>query len=226
MRKKMFLTAMMAFLAVAVFSQITTGKVSYDVYLSSDNPQMSAYIEQMESSLMEIFFDGGKTRNDFFMGEMSTTHTISIQGEDTTLVLMDNMYLGKVALKVTENEEDESGEYSFKVKSVELIDGETKEVAGYQCKKAVVTYDNDFSTEVWYTEEIKPEHRVGQYLFEEIPGMPLEMTGKNFGMDMKIVAYEVSNKLSKRQINSLFSLEIPKGYTLKTVEELRQFGQN
>jgi len=217
---------MMAFLAVAVFSQITTGKVSYDVYLSSDNPQMSAYIEQMESSLMEIFFDGGKTRNDFFMGEMSTTHTISIQGEDTTLVLMDNMYLGKVALKVTENEEDESGEYSFKVKSVELIDGETKEVAGYQCKKAVVTYDNDFSTEVWYTEEIKPEHRVGQYLFEEIPGMPLEMTGKNFGMDMKIVAYEVSNKLSKRQINSLFSLEIPKGYTLKTVEELRQFGQN
>lgn len=226
MREKMFLTAMMAFLAVAVFSQITTGKVSYDVYLSSDNPQMSAYIEQMESSLMEIFFDGGKTRNDFFMGEMSTTHTISIQGEDTTLVLMDNMYLGKVALKVTENEEDESGEYSFKVKSVELIDGETKEVAGYQCKKAVVTYDNDFSTEVWYTEEIKPEHRVGQYLFEEIPGMPLEMTGKNFGMDMKIVAYEVSNKLSKRQINSLFSLEIPKGYTLKTVEELRQFGQN
>lgn len=226
MRKKMFLTAMMAFLAVAVFSQITTGKVSYDVYLSSDNPQMSAYIEQMESSLMEIFFDGGKTRNDFFMGEMSTTHTISIQGEDTTLLLMDNMYLGKVALKVTENEEDESGEYSFKVKSVELIDGETKEVAGYQCKKAVVTYDNDFSTEVWYTEEIKPEHRVGQYLFEEIPGMPLEMTGKNFGMDMKIVAYEVSNKLSKRQINSLFSLEIPKGYTLKTVEELRQFGQN
>lgn len=222
----MFLTAMMAFLAVAVFSQITTGKVSYDVYLSSDNPQMSAYIEQMESSLMEIFFDGGKTRNDFFMGEMSTTHTISIQGEDTTLVLMDNMYLGKVALKVTENEEDESGEYSFKVKSVELIDGETKEVAGYQCKKAVVTYDNDFSTEVWYTEEIEPEHRVGQYLFEEIPGMPLEMTGKNFGMDMKIVAYEVSNKLSKRQINSLFSLEIPKGYTLKTVEELRQFGQN
>lgn len=222
----MFLTAMMAFLAVTVFSQITTGKVSYDVYLSSDNPQMSAYIEQMESSLIEIFFDGGKTRNDFFMGEMSTTHTISIQGEDTTLVLMDNMYLGKVALKVTENEEDESGEYSFKVKSVELIDGETKEVAGYQCKKAVVTYDNDFSTEVWYTEEIKPEHRVGQYLFEEIPGMPLEMTGKNFGMDMKIVAYEVSNKLSKRQINSLFSLEIPKGYTLKTVEELRQFGQN
>lgn len=222
----MFLTTMMAFLAVAVFSQITTGKVSYDVYLSSDNPQMSAYIEQMESSLMEIFFDGGKTRNDFFMGEMSTTHTISIQGEDTTLVLMDNMYLGKVALKVTENEEDESGEYSFKVKSVELIDGETKEVAGYQCKKAVVTYDNDFSTEVWYTEEIKPEHRVGQYLFEEIPGMPLEMTGKNFGMDMKIVAYEVSNKLSKRQINSLFSLDIPKGYTLKTVEELRQFGQN
>lgn len=222
----MFLTAMMAFLAVAVFSQITTGKVSYDVYLSSDNPQMSAYIEQMESSLIEIFFDGGKTRNDFFMGEMSSTHTISIQGEDTTLVLMDNMYLGKVALKVTENEEDESGEYSFKVKSVELIDGETKEVAGYQCKKAVVTYDNDFSTEVWYTEEIKPEHRVGQYLFEEIPGMPLEMTGKNFGMDMKIVAYEVSNKLSKRQINSLFSLEIPKGYTLKTVEELRQFGQN
>lgn len=222
----MFLTAMMAFLAVTVFSQITTGKVSYDVYLSSDNPQMSAYIEQMESSLIEIFFDGGKTRNDFFMGEMSSTHTISIQGEDTTLVLMDNMYLGKVALKVTENEEDESGEYSFKVKSVELIDGETKEVAGYQCKKAVVTYDNDFSTEVWYTEEIKPEHRVGQYLFEEIPGMPLEMTGKNFGMDMKIVAYEVSNKLSKRQINSLFSLEIPKGYTLKTVEELRQFGQN
>lgn len=226
MNFKKLLTAVAVLFSISAFSQITTGKVSYDVYLSSDNPQMTAYIEQMESSMMEVYFDGGRSRNDFFMGEMSTTNTISIKGQDTTLVLMDNMYLGKVALKVTENDEEEGGEYTNKVTSVELIDGETKEVAGYLCKKAVVTYSDGFSTDVWYTEEIVPENRTGQYLHEEIPGMPLEMTSKSFGMDMKIVAYEVTNKLSKRQSSSLFNFEIPKGYTLKTVEELRQFGQN
>lgn len=227
MNFKIVLTAVLAFVATIAFSQTTTGKISYDVYLSSDNPQMSAYIEQMETSLMEVYFVDGKLRTDFFMGEMSTTNSISIKGMDSTLVLLDNMYMGKVAMKVTESDGDDESAMGSKVKSVELFPEETKEVIGYKCKKAIVTYEDGFQSEVWYTEAIVPSFRKGQYIFEEIPGLPLEFNSRGMmNMDMKIVAFDFKDKLSKKQISTLFDLSIPKGYTLKTLEELKQVGGN
>lgn len=210
-----------------VFSQITMGKVSYDVQLSSDDERMAAYIGQMEGSLLEIFFMDDKLRSDFFMGEMSTTSLIGNKTADNSLLLMDNMYMGKIAVQLPKDaeESDDDMSKSMTVRSVDFVDGETKEVLGYTCKKALVTYENDFVSEVWYTEQIVPNYRKGQYVFEEIPGLPLELTGKTFGMDMKMTAFEIRKKLSKKH-QAGFSLDTPKGYTERTMEELRSFGRS
>jgi|SRR5690554_1031580 len=223
MKFKFITSVAFSILSLIAFGQVTTGKISYDVKLSSDNPQMTAYISQMENSMLEIYFVGDKSRTDFYMGEMSTTNTVSSKDNDTTLVLLDNMFMGKVALKVTEDEtEDNEMMNASKVRSVEIVEGESKEIIGYKCKKAIVTFENDFVSEVWYTEDIVPGLRGGQFLFDEIKGLPLEMNSKSFGMDMQMEAYEFKGKLSKKDIQQKFSFDIPKGYTLKTAEDLKQ----
>lgn len=219
---KAFLTGTLVMFSMLAFSQATKGKVMYDVFVSSDDPSVSAYVDQMENSLLEIFFSGNKTRTNFHMGEMMTTMTISVREQDTALVLLDGM-MGKIAMKVTEDDMDDERRMALEKQEVELIEGETKEVMGYTCKKAIIIGADGNESTVWYTEEIAPAHREGEYLNEEIPGLPLEMTAKYGKMDMKIVAFEFKGKIKKE--DEVFSLEVPEGFVLKTMEEMKSFGR-
>lgn len=212
--------AVMVF-SFTAFSQATKGKISYDVYVSSDDPTVSAYVDQMEGSALELTFMEGKIRTDMFVGQMMTTTTVNIENQDTSLVLLDGM-MGKIAMKVTENDMDEEQRLAFENREIDLID-ETKEIMGYKCKKAIVTTGDANESVVWYTEEILPGYRVGQYLFDEIPGTPLEMYSNWGKMKLKIVAFEFKEKLKKT--DEIFSSKIPEGYTLKTPEDMKKLGQ-
>jgi len=202
-----------------VLAQKTKGQVSYDVFMSSDDPQTSAYIENMEGSILELYFGEGKVRTEMYMGDFMSTTSISIDGKDTTLTLLDGM-MGKIAMKTTLEDLDDEQRLAYTERDVELVEGETKEVMGYTCKKAIITTADEKEAIVWYTEELVPAYRGGMYLYDEIPGVPLEMTSSWGKMDMKMVAFDYSKKLKKPE--KLFSMEVPKGYTLRTQEEMKQ----
>src|SRR5690554_3503577 len=208
MRIKIFLTGTLMMFSMLTFSQITNGKVSYDVFISSDDPNISAYVDQMDNSLLEIFFSGNSTRSNFYMGEMMTTMAISSKDQDTALVLLDGM-MGKIAMKITENDLDNERRIAIENQEVELIGNETKDVMGYTCKKAIISDADGNKSIVWYTEKIIPTHRKVEYLNEDIPGLPLEMTARFGNMDMKIVAFEFKDKIKKER--EVFNFEIPKG---------------
>ncbi|PKR79739.1 hypothetical protein CW751_13520 [Brumimicrobium salinarum] len=218
--KALLFTTFLLFAAYTI-GQETKGVIKYDVFVSSDDPAMSAYVDQMENSALEMYFSENNTRSDFFMGEMMTTKTISASDKDTTLVLLDGM-MGKIAMKVTEDDMDDEQRMAMEKQEVELIAGETKEVMGYECNKAIIVGADEQESVVWYTTEILPAHREGEYLFEEIPGLPLELHSSRGKMNFKIVAYSFKGKVKKA--DEVFSQEIPKGFTLKTVEEMKQFG--
>lgn len=223
MKIKVIFTGMILMLSLVAFSQETKGKVSYDVYFSTDDPQVSAYIDKFENSLIEVYFDDQGSRSNFFMGDMMTQNSITIKGNDSTLVLLDGM-MGRIAMRVTENDMDEERRASMEVENVEFVADDTKEIIGYTCKKAIVTTKDGNKAEVWYTEEIVPPYRKGQYLYEKIPGLPLEIhTTYNGNMNLKIVAFEFKNKIKKPK--EIFSLEIPPKYTLKTMEDMKALKQ-
>lgn len=228
MNNKIKLTALVIAFSSFAFSQITQGKISYDVYASSDNPQMASYIEQMGDSQLDIVFTDEKTRSEMNLGGMSNNITINDKATGTSLVLMDNMYMGKIAMNLTKEEQEESRDSEqakmYQVEEVTLVEGETKEILGHQCKKAILYMEGGNETVVWYTEDIVPSYRNDAYLFEEVPGLPMEMTSKSYGMDMKIVAYSFTDKLKKKKLDKLFSMEIPNGFTVKTLEEMKKFG--
>lgn len=218
MKTKLTLGLAILIFSFTAFSQATKGKVSYDAYFTSDDPVFSGYAEQMEGSILELTFMEGKIRSDLYAGQMMTTTTLNSKDQDTSLVLLDGM-MGKIAMKVTENDIDEEERLAYENRAVELFD-ETKEIMGYTCKKAIVTTGDASESVVWYTEEILPTYRYGQFFYKEIPGTPLEMVGKWGKMDIKYVAFEFKAKLKKT--DEIFSAKVPEGFTLKTQEDMKK----
>lgn len=207
--------------SLPVFGQKTKGQVSYDIIVSSDDPQTSAYVDQMEGSVLELYFDNNNIRSDMYLGEIMTTTNISHKGADTTLTLLDGM-MGKIAMKTTEEDMDDEQRLAMTERRIDLVEG-TKQIMGYTCKKALITGADDNESVVWYTDEIVPSYREGTYLFEEIPGVLLSMESQWGKMNMTMVAFEYKKKIKKA--DKLFSLEVPKGYTLRSVEEMKAMRQ-
>lgn len=199
-------------------AQISQGRASYDLKFSSDDPQTAAYIGQMEGSTLEIYFMGNKTRSEMYMGEFMTNIVLMEQGKDTVLTLLDGM-MGKIAMKNTDDDLEDEQKLALSERKVDLVEG-SKEVMGYACKKAIITTTDGNESIVWYTPEIVPAYRAGQYLFEEIPGLPLEMSSKWGNMNISCVAFDFNKKIKKPE--RLFINEIPDGFTLRSAEEMKQ----
>lgn len=215
--KKLIIASCM-FIGATTFAQKVQGRVFYDIEISSENPQMQAMLPQMQGSALEISFMPGATKAIFDMGGMMTSTTITNIESESSLVLMDGM-MGKIAMQpqMSDLTEDEK---KLTDRSVELVDG-TKEVIGFNCKKAIVTNNEGVETIVWYATELMPDYRAdNMYMMEEIPGLPLEFTFVQGPMTMKCTAYEFAKKI--KNVEEFFSMEIPKGYTVKTTEEMRK----
>lgn len=217
MKVSLLLTAVLLVFSVA--AQQTKGRVSYDIVASSEDPQTAAFTQQIEgNSTLEIYFSDEGIRDEMYLGDFMTNITVRIKDRDTVLTLLDGM-MGKIAMKSTLNDLPEEQKDAMTNRKVELVEG-TKEIIGYDCKKAIVTNADESQTTVWYTTEILPAFRSGQYLMEEIPGMPLYMEGKWGNMEFQFVAFEYKKKLKKPE--KLFIKTIPSGYTLRTMEEMQQ----
>lgn len=209
------------FFTTCILAQATKGRVSYDITASSDDPQTSAFAQQMEGSTLELYFVDGKIRSEMYLGEFMTMMNVTHKGEDTTLTLLDGM-MGKIAMKTTEDDLEDEQKLAKSKRRIDLVEG-TKEIMGYTCKKAIITSADNEESIIWYTSEIVPEFREGQYLFEEIPGVPLYMETSWGKMKLTMTAFDFKKKVKKPE--ELFNLEIPKGYIFRTAEEMKQMRQ-
>jgi len=103
--------------------------------------------------------------------------------------------------------------------NIQLTD-ETKDIAGYKCKKAIITVEKNgkkTSFEIWYTSELGGrETNFGNPLYQDIDGMLMEFTFQERTLTMK---YSVSKVEKKSVPDSIF--EIPPDYKLTTEEELK-----
>lgn len=219
--KTLFSLLIAVILSGSISAQLTKGRVSYDITVTSDDPQTSAFVDQMQGSTLELYFMDDKVRSEMYMGEFMTMVNIMQKGQDSTLTLMDGM-MGKIAMKTTENDLDEEQKLAISKRRVDLVEG-TKEIMGYTCKKAIVTNADNEESVVWYSTEIVPSHRKGQFLYDEIPGVPLQMETSWGKMKLTIVAFDFSKKVKKPE--ELFSLDIPKGYVFRTAQEMKKMRQ-
>ena len=219
--KNIFLSfAMLFIVTVSVHAQLTEGHLKYTIDISTSNTEMEPALAMMQGSTLELFFKGEDTRTEMKMGAIMTISTITNAKTENYLMLMSGM-MGNKAVKSTLSELEEANPEKpvFEV----VFTDETKTIEGYLCKKAIMTDENGMDAVFWYTEDIIVNKNGQHYLSEEIPGFPLEFEINQGEIKMHLVATLFEKKIGSKS-KEIFSMDVPEGYELMTVEQLASMG--
>jgi len=193
------------------FAKEFKGVVTYKVTVTGH--KVTDEIKAMMPKTMTLTIKGDKSKSEMVMG-MGKTISISNAETKESIALIDMMGQ-KIAVKSTYEEIQKELTDSPKV-SVELS-GDTKDILGYTCKKAIIKSDEGTEIIVYYTEELGTGATYfDDPQFKDIKGLMMEFELPNEGMSMKFTAINVE---SKNVSDSEFT--IPEGYQIKTKEEMQ-----
>ena len=205
-------------LTVFLFSSFITppkefkGVITYKVTLTGSGvtDEMKNYMPKT----MTLSIKGNKSRSEMVM-MMGKTVSISDGDAKTTIVLMDMMGQ-KIAVQSTP--EEVQSELDKGPKTSVNVTGETKDILGYTCKKAIITFEGeDTEVIVYYTDELGTKAlNFDNPQFKDIDGLMLEyeIPEEEFNMQFTAVSIEKTNV-----DDSAFT--IPEGYQIKTIEEMK-----
>ncbi len=197
------------------FEGIITFKISYPDTRFTES-QMAMF-----PKIFTITIKGGKARTDLQMS--MGNQSVIIDYTNKSRVSLINMMGQKYAIKETTQEIET--ELAEQPKPTVEYTAETKTIAGYTCKKAIVIVEEDgqkTSYEVFFTEELESQNvNFDDPLYRDIKGVMLEFSMKaqqEFNMKFTATAVEKKSIPAKE-------FEIPADYILTTKEELKsKFG--
>ena len=219
--KKLFSTlAVVAFSALSLNAQIKEGSITYDMKMEGLPPEQAAMMGDME--LKTTF------KNDKVLSEMSSMMFSSQTSmDDKGIVSLIEQMGNKIAVKQTK-EEIAKEEAKLKDKPADPkieYTSETKTIAGYECKKAIVTMVNkdkkEEKMEVWFSDKFENPNKEGkgrgQAFMKGFKGLPFEFSNAQGGMKFSMVAKAVSiDPIDDAKFN--LSTE---GYKMMTMDELK-----
>lgn len=189
------------------------GTIKFDLSYE-DLPAEMAAMEAMLPDEMVTVIKGEKSRLEQSMGMGMSSVTITDMKKGSGVLLMDMMGR-KVAMEMTKEELEKMDKKKASQKEPEFkyVDG-AKEIAGYKCKKAIVSIEGAGEMELYYTEEL-PAGASKQ--FEGLKGFPLEYTISQGPMKINVSASSVKQE----KVNAKL-FEIPDGYDKMTFEEFQK----
>ena len=199
-----------AFCMPKSFEGVITYKITYP-----DNKFTESQLA-MFPKVMTITVKGDNARSEF-----QTPMVVQIEitnYTNKTKVGLINMMGQKYAIQ--QSAEEIQKEISNSPQGQVKVTGETKTIAGYSCKKAVVTVDDDGTKttyEVWFNNEFGAfNSNFDNPMYKDINGVLLEFTmvTPQFSMVFSAISVEKKNVSSKE-------FEIPAEYTITTKEELQ-----
>ena len=196
------------------FEGVITYKISYPDSKFTES-QMAMF-----PKIFTVTVKGQKSLTELSTG-MGNQREIVDYVEKTKVSLLDMMGQ-KYAIRQTVQEIEK--ENAGSPKPVVKLTSETKVIAGYTCKKAIVTtVDNGttYTYEIYYTNELGSGNmNFDSPLYKDIDGVLMEFSMNTKQLTMK---FTVTNVEKKSVASSLF--EIPSDYKLTTQEELKsKFG--
>lgn len=219
---KLFSTlAVVALSALSLNAQIKEGIITYNMTIEGLPPEQAAMVGDME---LKSTFKNTKVLTE--MSSMMFTNQTLI--DDKGMVMLMEQMGNKIAIKQTK-EEMEKEEAKIKDKPADPkieYTTETKTIAGYECKKAIVTMitgkdKKEEKMDIWYSDKFENNNKEGkgqgQGFMKGLKGMPFEYAGGQGGMKFKMVAKEVS---IEPVADSKFELST-EGYKMMTMDELK-----
>lgn len=185
------------------------GTVTFKITYGELPPEMAGYESMLPSeSITKIKNGNSKTTQTTAMG---TNITISDKTGNVTILM--NMMGQKFAIKESVDKEKDA----TTIPIITYVD-ETKEIAGYTCKKAELKFaDADEIMVVYYTEEIVATTSNSQLSVDGLKGFMMEYSINNQGIEMIISASTVTKeKISDAEFT------IPADYEVITKEDFQK----
>jgi GLPGLI family protein len=198
----------LAIMAIKPFEGVITYNITYP-----DSKFTESQLK-MFPKVLTVSVKGPKSRTELNTG-MGNQTSINDINEKTVINLIDMMGQ-KYAIKKTSQdiEKENAKEPVAKV----VVTNETKMIAGYSCKKAIITTEEDgekTSYEIYFTPEIGGKGvNFDNALYKDIDGVLMEFLMKTPQFTMKFSASTVEKKTVENK-----DFEIPAGYKLTTQEE-------
>lgn len=215
--KKNLTFSWLALTMLALFSFQVMGKEFKGVITFKITVEGSGVTDEMKNMMpksMIMTIKGNKSRSEMAMS-MGKTISISDGDAKTAITLMDMM--GQ-KFAIQSNYDEIMKEIADSPEAKVEITSETKEIAGYLCKKAIVTIEEeDQEIIVYFTEELGTgAMNFDNPQFKDINGVMLEfeMPGEEFSMHF------VATSVEKKNVEDS-EFTIPDGYQVKTKEELK-----
>lgn len=214
--KKIILSAAILLSSLISMAQIKEGSITYSVTMEGLPPEQAAMMDGTEQI---TYFKDDKSRVEFSNAFVST---VAINDGKKTTVLMDQM--GQKMYFEMDAEEMKKKDEKSPVPTIEYKD-ETKKIAGYDCKKAIVKTKDDKGEEtvmtVWYTEQLPMAGQSASRssnTFKGLKGAPLEYEAKQGPFNMKFTATAVS----KDPVADSKFVPNTDGYIKKSTEEMKK----
>lgn len=202
----LLLLALMPFLAVAAPGDgVKEGSITYNVITDDLDPNIAAF---MSNTKMTVHFDADNVRVNMDMG-MGSVVMLASGKSGKTLGLFD-MLGNKFAVMMEEQAGDEEVSVEFP--------GGTKEIAGYTCKKAVLTMQGTSLT-FYVTDKLQVPDLNAQFPVSKLKGYPLQMEINQGPVKMTMIAENVS---ADKVDSGMFEQVIPDGFQEKTMEEFQK----
>lgn len=192
---------------------IKEGVISYDITypeISEDNVMLDLMPKKMETAFKDNSF-----RSDIIAGMGLFKTSIIWEMENETLTQSVKMLSKKYAseLKI---EDIEMLNPSLANISIEYTD-KTKEIAGLECKEAIIHKEGMPSFSIYYTEKIKINSPNKGTPFKEIPGVLMEYDMINYNTHMHFVANKVEESIIQKD-----DLKLEDDYSIVSVNELQR----
>ena len=191
-----------------------TGTIVFDVKAEGEIPEQAKAMMPTEMTL-KLSPDKQSMSMNFGMMEQKTISDVATQESNSMMNVMGQ----KLVMKVTAAQMKEQRSAQGETSGVKLLT-DTKTIAGYLCKKAVITKKvkdgADVTMEVFYTDDIDVSNFKFSNAIPELNGFPMEYTMKSGPMAFKMVARSV-----KKENIAASEFVVPSDYKQVTQEELR-----
>ncbi len=158
-----------------------------------------------------------KLKNNKWIVEMSTMGLFNVYfccdlDKGTLTEMIKYMDIKNACIENDSTLKEENDKYQLTFKETK----ETKEIAGFKCKKVIATkvLDPKCTFDVFYTEDIGPETGNALTPYKALKGMPMDYRIMRLGLEMHFIATSVK----KEEIKDT-DFEIPSFYKILTRKE-------
>lgn len=166
---------------------LSEGTIVYDITVQtgSKEPQLAYMFDGAKTT---VYLKGSQSRTEM-VSPLGTTTTILDAKNNTGVVLKE---YGNQKLLIKMNKQDWDDVNKKYAGIVFTIENEAKNIAGYECQKALAKLKDGSTFIVYFTKELITENKDYDYQFKTLPGLPLEYESSMGNLKVKYTASRIA----------------------------------